>query len=144
MTKEVNQIVKRLENISSKLVKNKERNNENCNNSSNITTTKNNFKEQEKRLIFKLEVKWNTDQLSIIKSKLLLFTKQSTAANAFTTNESNNNDCDRFMKNTEPLLVGEEPSRIVTSLKQEPNTDSHPESRYFKNKLIVMEDVCAP
>ena len=84
-----------------------------------------------------LEVRWNTDQLSIIKSKLLLFTKQSTAANAFT---SNNNDCDRFMKNTEPLLVGEEPSRIVTSLNQEPNTDSHPESRYFRNKLIVMED----
>ena len=48
------------------------------------------------------------------------------------------------MKNTEPLLVGEEPSRIVTSMKQEPNTDPHPESRYFKNKLIVMEDVCAP
>jgi hypothetical protein len=97
-------------------------------------------KEQEKQLFLKLEVKWNMDRLSIIKSKLLLFTKQSTAANALTTNESNNNGYDRFKKNTEPLLVGEEPLRIVTSSKQDPYIDSHPESRCFKNKLIVMED----
>ncbi|MGK3745181.1 MAG: hypothetical protein ACI8RD_009902 [Bacillariaceae sp.] len=142
LTKEFNQIVQRLEEISSIFFKNKEKNHNNSgnNNSSNNTTMKDNFIEQENQFL-KLEAKWNMERLSIIKSKLLLFTKQSTAVNAPTTNEINNDDCNKFKRmNTETSLMGE-PSMIVTPSKQEPYTDSHPDNRCFKNnKLIVMED----
>jgi hypothetical protein len=140
LTKEVNQIVQRLEEISSEFFKNKEKNNNNGNkNSSDNTTMKDNFIEQENQFL-KLEAKWNMKRLSIIKSKLLLFTKQITAAVDLTTTERNIIDYNKFKKNTETSLMGE-PSRIVTPSKQEPYTDSHPDNRCFKNnKLIVMED----
>jgi hypothetical protein len=140
LTKEFNQIVQRLEEISSEFFKNKEKNNNNGNkNSSDNTTMKDNFIEQENQFL-KLEAKWNMERLSVIKSKLLLFTKQITAAVDLTTNERNIIDYNKFKKNTETSLMGE-PSRIVTPSKQEPYTDSHPDNRCFKNnKLIVMED----